>query len=518
MKKDLILSVITGISFALAMPPFKTGFLAYGTLIPFFILLRNKSIFNAILWGYVTGFFIYLFCLFWIGFVTVPGVIGALIVLPLFSAAFALLQSLLLKAWGELAIFFTPFLWTGVEYLQSLGDTAFPWVYLGYTQTYYLPVIQMAELTSVYGITFWIVTLNALIYYCFFREKSNTPALVLLFALFLLPFIYGFFVLQEAESKRAIRIGMVQGNIDPFEKWSSENDERFFAKYDSLSRLALDSEPDLMIWPETATPFYLRYEVQYLERIHSWVDSSSVPLLTGSIDYEYTEKGYQYYNSALLINPGEVDISHYAKQKLVPFSEKVPYHRYFPFRYLKDFLYDMQLGIGDYARGEEHAIFSVFPASRRQKKGATPVEFACAICYESVFPDYIRRFVERGIDFLVVITNDAWFGKTTAPYQHARIAVLRAVENRIPIARCANTGITCFIDSFGRMYNTTDIFTTKIVVNQLPLTSTGTFYTRHGNWFARLCISVMGLALVSLVPAVIYKSASRSSKGTLNHD
>ncbi len=516
MKKDLVLSLVTGIGFALAMPPFCTGFLAYGVLIPFFILIHNKNRFNATVWGYITGFFISFACLFWIGFVTVPGIIGALLVLPLFFALYALVQNISFEILGKRAIFLAPFFWTCIEYLQSLGDTAFPWMYLGYTQTYYLPAIQMAEFTSVFGIGFWIVLLNVMIYDSFFlhREK-RTVRLLILGVVFLMPILYGLIAMQAGQNGRNLRIAMVQGNVDPFEKWNANNEEKHFVKYDSLSRIAIESNPDLIIWPETATPFYLRYEFTYLDRIKAWVDSCSIPLLTGSIDYEYTEQGYQYYNAALLIEPHRVDIQHYAKHKLVPFSEKVPYNRYFPFRFLKRVLYDLQIGIGDYTRGQRQTVFSFPVSSSHADSNKSRINFSCAICYESVFPDYTRRFVLNGIEFLTIITNDAWFGRTTAPYQHAQIATLRAVENRISIARCANTGITCFIDPYGRVYDKTDIFTTEVVVNDLPLEKSTTFYTKHGNWVARLS-SLVSLLLLLFLPVFRMRFGKSIPKGTLN--
>ena len=154
MKKNLALSILTGLLFALSLPPFKTGVLAYVALIPFFILLEEKSLKEAFRWGYVTGLFVDIGSLFWIGWVTLPGCIGALLILPFFVALYALLHTFLVQRLSLLAYFFSPFLWSSIEYLQSFGETAFPWNLLGYSQSYYIRLIQYAEYTSVYGVSF----------------------------------------------------------------------------------------------------------------------------------------------------------------------------------------------------------------------------------------------------------------------------------------------------------------------------------------------------------------------------
>ncbi len=509
MKRTLVLSALTGIMLALALPPFKTSFFAFGALIPFFLLLESQSYLGTLRWGYITGFIICTLGLFWIGWVTIAGLLGALLVIPLYATLFVLGYAFLYRTLGDKGLLFIPFLWVTIEYLQTLGDTAFPWLALGYTQTYHLPWIQFAEYTGVYGVSFLVVSINVLGYLLI--RRRNRPRIRLLAGgglviLSILPYIHGLMVMDTLPPKSTLCVALVQGNIDPFEKWNAANKKLYFDRYDSLSHSLLPEHPDLIVWPETATPFYLRYEYSFLDRIRKLVDQNHVSLLTGSVDLKHDVEAVEYYNSALLVTPGEQTIQHYAKMKLVPFSEKVPYDNMFPFNVLKTFLYDMKLGIGDYKPGNRWTLFELPPASISSTREDT-VRFATPICYESVFPDQVRRFVRRGCDFVTIITNDAWFGRTSAPYQHSQIAVFRAIENRRAVVRCANTGISCFIDPFGHVRQATSLFEQTTLVDNIVLNDQLTFFTRHGNWIARLAfgVSFLGVLWAGVMRVIRYR-------------
>ena len=232
MKKNFTLALSTALLLAFAFPPFKTGFLAYAALIPFFLLLEDKHGFNAFRWGYLTGLLIDIATLFWIGCVTVAGLFGALLILPLYIGLYAVLHSFLIRHLHTRAYFILPFLWTGIEYLQSLGETAFPWNYIGYTQSYYLSLIQYVEYTSVFGVSFWVVLLNVLLFLLWrnwSEIKIRRGLVIFILMLLMIPFIHGQFVLnsQDQESKK-IKIALLQGNIDPFEKWENDLYEKNF--------------------------------------------------------------------------------------------------------------------------------------------------------------------------------------------------------------------------------------------------------------------------------------------------
>ncbi|HPG38036.1 MAG TPA: apolipoprotein N-acyltransferase [bacterium] len=508
MKRNLLLGILTGVLLGLSFPPFKTGFLAYFVLIPFFLLLEDKHGFSAFRWGYISGLFADIATLFWIGWVTVPGMIGALLVLPLFWGFYAFLHTFLYRRLQFKAYLVVPFLWTAVEYLQSAGETAFPWNFLGYSQSYYLPFIQFAEYLAVFGVSFWVVSINCTIFLLW--KKWSLPRLrsvlaIILGILFLLPAVHGIIRMSDNGVRtEKIKIALLQGNIDPFEKWDKDLYDRNFKVYTDLADSAIKGQPDLMIWPETATPFYLRYEMFYLERVKMIADTANLALLTGSVDFDYDDNGdYRYYNSALGFEANLDYIQKYAKMLLVPFSERVPYKNYFPFNVLKNLLFDMALGVGDYSQGSEYKLFTFHPRSwYLDKNNGNAYQAAVAICYESVFPDHIAKLTRMGANILIIITNDAWFGKTSAPHQHQQIAVFRAIENRIPVARCANTGVSCFIDEYGHVSRSTALFEQALIEQEVALTSSCTFYAKY-----RFLLPL--ITLIVTLTALIFSIAKR---------
>ena len=381
-----------------------------------------------------------------------------------------------------------------MEFVRSLTEMSFPWLNLSYTQTYYLKLIQYASLWGNYAVSFWILWLN-LIVYLFVKNKKRGQAVICFFViLIILPYIYGWWVMSEKIGRtnpnrkgEEIKIALLQGNIEPKIKW----DERFLdyniQTYIDMSKEAAKEQVDLIIWPETAAPCYLATESLYLARVQETCDELNIPLLVGTNDYGVSPEGkLRYYNSAFLFTPHGGYPPVYNKINLVPFSEKIPYDQIFG---ISD---KVQLGQSDFSNGDELIIFEV-PKGR----------FATLICFESVYPALVRDFVNRGAEFLVNITNDAWFGKTHGPFQHAQIAVFRAIENRIAIARCANTGVSMFIDPYGRIKEPTKIFVRTIVIGKIPLrrmentlSNNRTFYSKHGDWFALLCCLISVLAIL----------------------
>jgi apolipoprotein N-acyltransferase len=519
MKRNFSLVFLTGILIALSLPPFKTGFLAYGALVPFFLLLKDKRGFEAFRWSYLTGFVVFAFTLYWLWGVTKAGFLGALLVLPLYFNLYAFFHTTLLKRFGKWAFALFPFLWTSVEYLQSIGETAFPWVYLGYSQSYYLPLVQYAEYTGVYGISFWIVCINVLIYLLWQYRNVPIRKIVIsstLLVLFIVPAAFGLYVLREKPKGETLKIALIQGSIDPYEKWDPQYVNRNFDLYIEKTKEQMAQNPDLVIWPETATGTWLRYERKYRDIIHFMVDSSRIPLLTGSIDYTFNDQThYDHFNSAFLFEPHSSRIQHYQKRQLVPFSERVPYSQILPIGIFRDFLSDMELGVGSYVRGKEYNLLKIYQNKEYDTLSANRNDdkkyfFAVPICYESVFPNLLRKFVKNGANFLAIITNDAWFGKTSAPYQHAQIAAIRAIENRISIARCANTGISCFIGPYGRVSQTTQLFVKDAQIGEIGLRSTTTFYTKYGNVFAIFVsfVTTMGLIVRLILPRKLKKKVS----------
>lgn len=518
MKRDLLLALITSVLFSLAFPPLKLGFLAYVALVPLFILLADKNYRQAIRWGFITGLFMNLGTLYWISWVTVPGAIAAILYLPIYTVIYALLHTLLRQRLAEKYFYWcVPFLWTGVEYLRSLGVLGFPWSSLAYTQTYYLSLIQYVSFTSVYGVSFWIATINVVVW-LLWQSTSRVKKLLLLFLvlllIFLIPWIYGRMVLPEPSkiSDEKIRVGLIQGNIDPFLKWDDAFLEENLKIYDRLSREAARQQPQLLIWPETAVPDYLRISSSYLSGIRKLLTEIQIPLITGAPDFEYqADQSYLAYNAVFLLTPDQDTLPCYRKMHLVPFGERVPFTETFPF--LKEFLERLEMGEGNFSPGSQVVSFRVPIIGRNQPSPRDHIMAPVVICFESLFPEIVRKFIQNGADILIIITNDAWFKRSAAPFHHAQAAIFRAIENRISIARCANTGVSMFIDPYGRTIQATSIFETAVAVNDIPLRRQATFFSKHGNIFS-IAVSLfnVGPILAALwMPRRFQKTASRNS-------
>ncbi|HID96187.1 MAG TPA: apolipoprotein N-acyltransferase [Candidatus Latescibacteria bacterium] len=513
-RQSLILSAISGALLALAFPPLKLGFLAYVALVPFLLALHPVSRSNGrrysyreVLWvGFVTGLVFNAGTVYWISWPTVPGGIFSVFFLSIFFILFAVTLHLLISICGDKAVYLTPFLWTTIEYLRSFGELAFPWTLLGNTQAGYTRVIQIASITGVYGVSFWVAAINLLVFQLTRgitgingRKKkgpgediewepsrlSTALLLVSLLLLLFLPFLYGNTVIPRegisqtregsiSDSKK-IDIALIQPNIPVDVKWGPEGIVISFNLLKQMTLKASSYKPDLIVWPETAAPFYLLRQSVYYRALRALSDSIRIPILAGAQDW----RDGNAYNSAFLFRPGFNLIQNYDKIHLVPGSERMPFVDVIPF------LQKITFRGGYFTPGKRFTVF-------QHPKG----DFSVLICFESIFPDLVREFVLRGADFLINITNDGWFGRTSGPYQHAQIAIFRAVENRIPIARAANTGVSMFIDPYGRVSNRTGIFQRAIVLGSLPLGHERTFFTRHGNLFAKTCVGItIGLFL-----------------------
>ncbi len=495
-RENLVLAGLTGLAFGLAFPPFRFGFLAYWALVPFFTLLEGKNTKETIRWSYVTGLFVHLTTLYWIGWVTLPGAIGAILFLPLFFVLYGLGHNLLANRLGPQFIYVIPFWWTAIEYLRSLGQVGFPWISLGYTQTYYTALIQYASATSVFGVSFWVVWINVLIYdllHSLDNVRKCVRLLVAIVALFALPLLHGWIVLhQPGQVREKVRLALIQGNIDPYEKWDEAFLDENFTTYERLTNLALRQRPDLVVWPETALPTYIRYDAHYLRWMREHVRNWDVPVLTGVPDYDvYSDGSTRTYNAAFLFDPNQNEIQRYDKIQLVPFGERVPYQGMLG--WFKRLLDRLEMGEGDFSPGKAVRVFS-FRKRFEADSLVRDVRFGTVICFESVFPDLVRKFVARGAEFLIVITNDGWFGRTSGPYQHAQAAVFRAIENRCWLARCANTGISAFIDPYGRVVKRSGLDEEAILVGDVELRKGETFFSKHGNVFS------WAVSLANLLP------------------
>jgi apolipoprotein N-acyltransferase len=292
-------------------------------------------------------------------------------------------------------------------------------------------------------------------------------AIILVSAIF-----YGTVKLQETDNGQKIKISVVQGNIEQDKKWDKRFQREVIDKYKELTIKASESSPDIIVWPETALPFIFDYDKSPTEEVVTFQKGLAAHLLFGSVVVKEIEPGNSMMaNSAVLLSPEGSIISIYDKMHLVPYGEYVPLRKFFPF------IEKLTVGIGDFYSGKEPVVME------------TPfAKIGNLICYEIIFPGLARQLTDRGANILVTITNDAWFGHTSAPYQHFSMAVFRAIENRVPVARAANTGISGFIDSHGRIIKKSDIFVESAMTESISLGDEKSFYTRNGDLFAYFCI------------------------------
>jgi apolipoprotein N-acyltransferase len=521
LDSDFFLAVLSGVLLIFSfpnplsplMPHFPFGLLVWIALVPFLVCLEGKTLLESFRLGWLTGVIGFTGILHWVivsmhRYGGIPIAITIIILalltlyLSLYIGGFATLLCLVRSRTGWTILVVAPPLWVALEYLRSVLLTGFPWENLGYSQYLALPLIQMADVTGVYGLSFLIVLVNGLIASILvqirrtgrLRIGSIITVAVILGAVL----IYGSVkIRQEKErisARSPISVGVAQGNVDQSLKWEEAHQKETIEIYKGLTQEVSRENPDLIVWPETAVPFFFPFDQPYSPIVRAIPTENGTPLLFGSPFYQEVEGGYQYLNSAYLLAPDGEIRGRYDKIHLVPFGEYVPLSR------LLSFIAPIVETVGNIASGDDTmgpVVFSI-------PEG----DFSVLICYEIIFPELTRRFIQKGADFLVTITNDAWFGRTSAPFQHFSMATFRAVENRTFIARAANTGISGFIDSTGRIVDQTDIFTRQTMTGKVFKRTTDTFYTRYGDVFAYACLA---WSLLGIVGAVVF---GREKRGT----
>ena len=500
-KKDIQLILFSAILLVVSFPKIDQSFLAWVALIPLLYAVEGKGVYRSFLWGWLCGFVFYIGLIYWIVVVTttygkLPYPLGILVMLLLVSYlslyfGLTLATSRFIEEKTAFKVPTTlPFIWVTMEYLRTFLFTGFPWENLGYSQYHSLLLIQCADITGVYGISFLIVYINSTLYLLLRGiPDKKIPYKEIILALFIVIVValYGRWQLIEfkkrTETSATMNVGLIQGNIDQDIKWNKAFREKAITTHQQLSLKALHENTRLIIWPESSTPFYFQSEQDYQNRIFEIIYDSDTYLLLGSPAYALRDGRWGNSNSAFLLSPSKKIIGRYDKIHLVPYGEYVPLKRFFPF------INKMVEGIGNFYPGQKISLLSLPEAS-----------FGALICYEIIFPDLTRRFVKKGAHFLVNITNDAWFGKTSAPYQHLSMATFRAIENRRFIARAANTGISALIDAKGEIKYSSTLFTEALITGKIRLLNISTFYTIYGDVFALLSLLFSAvLFLVALV-------------------
>jgi apolipoprotein N-acyltransferase len=518
MRRSFILASLTSLLLLLIFPLFSLWPLAFVSLIPLYFGIENLSLKKTFQAAWLSGFLFFCGLLHWIvfnpaveGWVRPLLYLGVVLIAAYLSLFLAAAFSLSKWLAGRLNM---PFCWAApfglvlFDFLRSHGILGFPWGSLGYSLARWTSAIQMASFTGVYGVTFWIVLMNGLIYglikyFIAHRPFRLTTPVVLRISVVLLalvvPPLMGQLMLipvtKEMRNAPRLNISLIQGNIQQGFRWDKEFREYNWLTYDSLSRQAVKQPVDLLVWPETALPFYLRFEPEYYLRALSLANDLKSSILTGVPDFSYqpNQQIQLYYNSAFLIRPVYGLTGSYAKSHLVPFGERFPYKDKIPF------IRNVNFGEGEWTPGADSIIFDM-----------GGINFSCMICFESIFPEIARQQAGRGARFLVNITNDGWFGRSGAARQHAEMAVFRAVEQRRAIARCANSGISMFILPTGEIINPTPLYKQMIITTSIPLLNNRTFYQKHGDLFVLFILIAWLLPLlVLLVKSVPFKNHNK---------
>jgi len=508
---DLLLALGSGVLLIFSFPKFGTGLVAWISLLPLLYALRGKNASQGFLLGLATGFTSQIGVMYWIAYVVVnygylpyPVGIAAMLLLSgylgLFTGMFAAAAAHLRGVCRLPFLLTAPVLWTALEFGKSHLLTGFPWENLGYSQYLNLPIIQIADVAGVYGVSFLIVFVNALIFEAVFihrgkgERKERTVKIVAVLGIMALLFGYGMMRLKDidmAASPPSMTVRITQGNVDQSVKWNPAYQLETIAAYAALSRSESVTEPALIVWPETAYPAFFQ-DVNDLHReVVGLVKSKAAWFLIGSPAYTTKRGETVLFNSAFLLTPEGAIAGRYDKVHLVPYGEYVPLRKFFPF------VNKLVAGIGDFGVGPGY-----YPLTMNSRR------LGVLICYEGIFPAAARDYKRRGADFLVNITNDAWFGSTSAPYQHLSMTVFRAVENRLDVVRAANTGISARIDAAGRIDGRTELFQTAFQDIKVQFYNKGTFYAVWGDLFVYLCI-IAAVLFFMIIPIRRKRDAGR---------
>jgi apolipoprotein N-acyltransferase len=491
-------ALLSGLLMVFSFPKIDLFPLAWVAMVPLLTFLYDKDGLTAFKGGFFFGLVYFFGTLYWIyhsihyyGGISLFASFLLVFVLcmyfSLYPAVFAWLYAANIKRSNMPVLVAAPLLWTTLEFLRSYALGGFPWSSLGYSQYRFLSIIQTADITGVYGISFLIAAVNGAIVDALLlkRRQAERPlfsllpivaGFVSLGLVIIISLSYGAFRLNQHRSGLPLKAAVIQPDIEQDKKWDPSYQEAVMKTLKDLSLSAAKDGPELIVWPETAVPFFFVSDERLTQEMVSFERQFNSYLLFGSVLAKKDEKesskpnAIQYTNSALLLDKNGNITYFYDKIHLVPFGEFVPFRRLISF-------VDLTGAIGDFVPGASYT------------KAVTPFgSFGTLICYEIIFPGLVRKFYTSGGDFIVTITNDAWFGKTSGPYQHFSMAVFRAIENRKPVIRSANTGISGFIDSCGRILGKTDLFSRTYMVSTIKTDKTLSPYTKYGDIFSYLNI------------------------------
>jgi len=499
---DMIRCILTAGLLTLAFPCMDLWILAWGGLVPLMFVLDGKNPYSAFRWAYGCGILFFTGTLYWLFYITkwfsVIGALGIVLLMLYFAAYFGLFglaYSYCSRKKALSKLFLLPSIWVVLEFIRAHLFTGFDWASLGHTQYTNLPVIQIADITGVFGVSFIVVMVNVLIkelLTAIFIDKTSQRQKTVSFLILSMAIaitsvlVYGMFRLKSSANQNRTEseytIAVIQANIPQELKWEKTAWDGIMDQYKAITKQALQHDPDLIIWPETSYPGYLWEDKELFVQLQTFVRHIRIPLLLGSVLKEERD----YYNSAMLLsNNGDINET-YRKVHLVPFGEYLPLRNIFPF--LSDIV-----PIGDFTAGDR---WTTFLLDSKKAAGKQNDQFSVLICFEDTVARLSRKFVREGAQLLVNLTNDAWFGDTAAPFMHLQSAVFRTIENRRGLVRAANVGVSCYIDQWGQIVRCVEkdsggkirkTYISGYLITKVNFNEKLTFYTKFGDVFTMFC-------------------------------
>ena len=485
--QTLLWSAGSGLLLACAFPGPDLALVAWIALVPM-LLVMSKRPFAS---GFIAGFSFFAPLLYWLNIVMTTygqlhpffSLIAHLLLvayLALFFGVASWLTCRLKSLLGLPVIVTLPIIWVALEFLRGLVLSGFPWGLLGYSQQNFSWMIQSADISGVYGVSLLLILINCAVAGLFAEPGRMFPRLAAVVVLLLLAghLGYGYWSLRADPDRRdeQLKVALIQGNIDQAVKWNMDQRQTTVEKYRNLSLKAAEVDVDLIIWPEAAAPFYLQDDNPLSRQVRSVPKNLESYLLVGSPAYERDAQAgdVRYYNSAYLLSPEGQFLGRSDKIHLVPFGEYVPLGQ------LLTFINKLVVGVGD------------FSAGRVQPLALNGHSLGVLVCYEAIFPELAQNYVRQGSDLLINITNDAWFGNSPASSQLLAMTRFRAIENRVWIARAANTGISALVTPSGRVTVATPLFETLQTVGMVGLGANPTLYNRFGDLLPWACLIIIG--------------------------
>jgi len=487
----LLPAALSGLLLAAAFPPIGQGWIGFVALVPL-ILTAERRPFAS---GFICGLFFFAPLLYWLNivmtnygglapFFSVVAWMFLCAYLALFFAATLGLTFWLKRQLGVLPIISLPFIWVAFEYLRGTLLTGFPWGLYGYAAIDMTLLRQVADLCGVYGLSWLFVLCNSALALIYQKRLQSVAIFGLLTSSLLLAgaFYYGQHSLRQGTKVLPqLKVGLIQGNIQQQHKWDRNFRQQTLDRYRSLSQSAAAEGAALLIWPEAATPFYMQDDTIDSRQVLQVPLETNRALLFGGPSYQANpDQSYAYHNSAFLLGSDGQLLGRSDKIHLVPFGEYVPLGK------LLFFVNKLVTGVGDFTPG------TVNPLAMNGH------DIGVLICYEAIFPELAREYVRNGSDLLVNLTNDAWFGRSSAPRQLLDMTRMRAIENRIWVARAANTGISAIISPDGQTYSETSLFEAASVVGSVGLGSRYSLYRQTGDILPLICLFLTAICLLFL--------------------